>query len=110
MAPSLRDLPYEERLPRLKLSTLEKRRKREDFIAVYKASKGLEKIGREDLFVWNNRNIKGHEKKLKRTACKRDKKKKYSFPYRSIETWNKLDAEVINTRNVHDFKSKLDNK
>ena len=33
--------------------------------------------------------------------------KKYSFPYRSIEACNKVDAEVINGRNIHDFKSKL---
>ena len=51
MAPSLSDLPYEERLSRLKLPTLEKIREKGDFIAVYRASKGLEKIDREDLFV-----------------------------------------------------------
>ena len=38
-----------------------------------------------------------------------ERKKIYSFPYRSIEAWNKLDAEMINARNIHDFKSKLDN-
>ena len=43
MAPSLRNLPYEERLSRLKLPTLEKRRERGDFIVVYRASKDLEK-------------------------------------------------------------------
>ena len=31
--------------------------------------------------------------------------KKYSFPYRSIEAWNKLDAEVINAININYFKS-----
>ena len=46
MIPSLRDLPYEERV-----STLEKRRERRDIIAVYKASKGLDKIDRDDLFL-----------------------------------------------------------
>ena len=60
-----------------------------------------------DLFVWIGRNTRGHKKKLKRTTCKRDIRK-YSFPYRSIEAWNKLDAEVINARNIHNFKSKLD--
>ena len=39
MAPSLRDLLYEERFSRLKLPTLEERREREDFIAVYRALK-----------------------------------------------------------------------
>ena len=43
MAPSLRNLSHEERLSRLKLPILEKRREREDFIAVYRASKDLKK-------------------------------------------------------------------
>ena len=51
MVPSLRDLPYEEKLSRLKLPTLEKRRERGDFIAVYRASKGLEKIERRFVCV-----------------------------------------------------------
>ena len=43
ITPSLRNLSYKERLSRLQLPTLEKRRERGDFIVVYKASKGLEK-------------------------------------------------------------------
>ena len=84
MAPSLRNLPYEERLSQLKLPTLEKRRKRTDFIAVYRASKDLEKIDKDDLFVWDDRTTRGHENKLQKTTCKRDIRK-YSFPYRSLE-------------------------
>ena len=37
MAPSLRNLAYEERLSRLKLPNIEKRRERKDFITVYRA-------------------------------------------------------------------------
>ena len=40
------------------LPTLEKRRERGDFIAVYRTSKGLEKFDRNDLFVWDNRTRK----------------------------------------------------
>ena len=46
--------------------------------------------------------IQGLEKKLKSTTWKT---KKHSFPGR----WNRLDAEVINARYIHNFKSKLDN-
>ena len=72
MAPSLRNLPYEERIVKLKLPTLEKRRERRDFIAVYRASKGLKKINRDNMFVWDDRTTRGHEKKLKKTTCKSD--------------------------------------
>lgn len=44
--------PYEDRQSRLKLPTLEEKRER-DFIAVYRASKELEKVDREALFVWD---------------------------------------------------------
>ena len=70
-----------------KLPTIKKKRERGDFIVVYRFSKGLEEISREDIFVWDDRNARGHEKKLKKTTCKRDIKK-YSFPYRCIEAWN----------------------
>ena len=70
MAPSQRNLPYEEIFSRLKLLTLEKRRERADFITVHRTSKGLEKIDSDDLFVWDDKTTRGHEKKLKRTTCK----------------------------------------
>ena len=57
--------------------------------------------------MWDDRTTTGHDKKLKRATYMRQKR--YSFPYRSIEAWNKLDTEVINARNIHEFKSKLDN-
>ena len=62
LAPSLSNLPYEERLSRLRLPTLEKRRERGDFKAVYRASKDLEEIDRDDLFVWDNRTTRETEK------------------------------------------------
>ena len=40
-------------------------------------------------------------------TCRRDVKK-YSFPHRSVEAWNSLDVEVVNARNIDDFKKKLD--
>ena len=69
----MRNLPYEERLSRVKLPTLEKRRERGDFTAVYGASKALGKIDRQDPFVWDDRTKRGSEKKLRRTTCMRQK-------------------------------------
>ncbi|MPC83993.1 hypothetical protein E2C01_078717 [Portunus trituberculatus] len=45
--------------------------------------------------------------KKKKNECRRDIKK-YSFPNRSIEIWSNLDETVVQARNIHDFKAKLD--
>ena len=46
MGPSLRDLPYKERISRLKLPIVGKKRERGDLIEVYGASKSLKNIDR----------------------------------------------------------------
>ena len=53
------------------------------------------------------RNLRGHKKKLQKEICLNDTKK-YSFPQRSIDTWNGLKEEVIIAKNVHELKEKLD--
>ena len=62
MVPSLRDRTYEERWEILELPTLEKRRERSDLIAVFRAMNGLERVDREDLFVWDRSVTRGHGK------------------------------------------------
>ena len=96
------------RIEILNLTTLEERRERGDLIAVFRAMKGLEKVDRDDLFVWNRRSTRAHGMKLRKTRCLRDIKK-YSFPYRIIDTWNGLDSEIVSAKNIHEFKMKLDN-
>ena len=108
MVPSLRDRPYEERLEILNLQTLKERRERGDLIAVFRAMKGLEKVDREDLFVWDRSATRGHGKKLKKSRCLRDIKK-YSFPYRTVDAWNGLEPEIVQAKSIHEFKMKLDN-
>ena len=107
MAPSMTDLTYEERLNRLGLTTLEERRKRGDLITVYKHMVGMEKLDRDDWIVWDEGEQRGHGKKLKKTRCRKDIKK-FSFPYRCVDDWNKLSEEVVKAKNVQAFKGKLD--
>ena len=68
----------------------------------------LEKVDRDDLIVQDERATRGHGKKLKKGACRRDIKK-YSFPYRTVDVWNALDREVVEAVTIHNFKMKLDN-
>ena len=50
---------------------------------------------------------RGHKYKLKKTKVPKEVKK-HSFPNRSLEIWNSLEEEVVGARNIHTFKSKLD--
>ncbi len=80
---TLKDHTYEERLEKLGLTTLERRRERGDLTALYRMPEGLEKLDREDLVVCDRIETRGSSKKLKKSICRRDIKK-YSFTYRSI--------------------------
>ena len=50
MVPTLRKLPYELRLQRLGLTTLERRRIRGDLIETFKILKDIEKVDKEQFF------------------------------------------------------------
>ncbi len=88
MASSLADLTYEESLDRLRLTTLEERRKRGDLITLYKYMQGIECLDRENVLVKDESELRDHDKKLKKTRCRKDIKK-YSFPYRCVDEWNR---------------------
>ncbi len=100
---SLRDYTYKERLERLDLTTLERRRERGDLIMIYRLQEGMENLDREDLMVCDYCGIRGNSKKLKKISCRRDVKK-YSFPHRSISTWNELDEEIVCAKSIHEFR------
>ena len=60
MIPSVRNLPYEVRLKKLGLWSLEDRRVRADLIEVYKIVYGLSPI-KFDTFFWNFHPVAGPE-------------------------------------------------
>ena len=77
-------------------------------ITMFKILHGVDTLDRGDLMTVAPSNyLRGHPKKVLRDACRSDVKK-YSFPYRSIETWNKLNAEVVCAVSVCQMKEKLD--
>ena len=63
MVGNLRDLPYEERLQTLKLSSLQHRRLRGDIIVMFKITHGLLKTSMEVPYS-NNPGLRGHQFKL----------------------------------------------
>ena len=70
----------------------------------------LEEKNRKELILRRKgdaRNLRGHKKKLQKGICLNGIKK-YSFPQRSIDTWNRLKEELIMAKNVHQLKEKLE--
>ena len=107
--PELEDLPYEERLKEMHLTTSRERRERGNLIIIYKLMNNLEETDRKDLILRRKgeaKNLRGHNKILHKGICLKDTKN-YSFSQRSIDTWNGLKEEVIMAKNVHQLKEKL---
>ena len=66
---------YEETFKTKTLNPSGKKGKNIYIIAVYIVLKGVEKVDREDLFVWDTKDIRGHEKVKKKTIVGGMKKK-----------------------------------
>ena len=81
MIPSLRDKPYEVRLNRLNLTTLETRRLRGDLIEVFKIFKGFDDIDLGIFFDLSKSRTRGHCLKLFKPGCRLDCRK-FAFSHR----------------------------
>jgi len=105
----LRNLSYEDRLQRLKLTTPEKRLLRGDLIETLKIMTAREKIDKHEFFESSNNaySSRGHEYKI---AVQRSRTVAPSafFSQHVITSWNKLPEEVINATSINMFKNRLD--
>jgi len=108
MFPELKFLPYEERLVKLGLWTLEERRNRADLIEVFKLVKGLIVNNPLDIFFEKSTNshLRGHSWKLNKRRCHMDLRK-YFFSVLVANRWNRLPQEAIDSTSVDVFKSRL---
>ena len=62
----------------------------------------------QTLFELNkDERTRGHNFKIKKEHCKIDIRKN-SFTFRVINQWNDLDDIVVNSKNVNEFKNRLD--
>lgn len=107
----IRNLPYEERLKRLKLPTLSYRRFRGDIIQVWKLIHGKEDLDYKHFFEKSNYTdhfIRGHSQHLKTKTSKRDIRRHF-FSVRVIAPWNKLTEDIVNAPSLNTLKNRLDN-
>ena len=102
---------YFNRLHILNLETLEERRIKTDLINLYKILNDLVEIDFKDLFKFSSHirpyNFRGHSKKLLPSKFSGTTIRHNFFLNRTIPTWNNLPEEIINTRDINDFKNKL---
>ena len=105
--PELRNLSYSERLQELNIPTLLYRRKRADMIHVFKIMKGIDDVPIEDFFQVADSSTRGHSLKLYKPRFSKSVRQ-HSFSVRIIEEWNSLPEDVVSTKSVIQFKTKLD--
>ena len=103
----LKNLPYPERLKKLKLPSLEHRRLRGDMIEVYKYMNGHYNTEKPRLEKAATVHLRGHPNKLKKLRCKREVRKNF-FANRVHDTWNSLPENVVMAPSINAFKNRLD--
>jgi hypothetical protein len=106
LLPSIRHLPYHERLEYLQLQSLETRRLRADLILLYQIVHGGV-CGLDDLFDAGNQGTRGHFFKLKAKVAPKLMCRQNFFSNRVVNAWNGLPAEVVAAPSVGVFKMRL---
>lgn len=100
MIPGMKDVPYEERLRRLHLWSLEERRNRADVIEVFKMFKGYSDISPLQFFEMAPAvNTRGHSMKLQKKYSNLDLRK-YFFSERVVRYWNGLSQECVSAESI----------
>ena len=108
LIPSLRSKPYEDRLRELNLFSLSKRRLRGKLIECFKILKGFNNVDIKNYFTLapllptrgNGLKLRGHRSNLDST--------KYFFTNDIVDEWNKLPENIIQSKTINTFKTKLD--
>ena len=106
LVPRLRDEPYETRLQRQKLPSLQYRRVRGDMIELFKHITGIYRVD-ADYIKLDNNITRGHDKRLKKQRASKIVRRNF-LTFRATNTWNSLPQEVVAAPILNTFKARLD--
>ncbi len=106
---SIRDLPYEERLRKLRLPTLTYRRCRGDMIQVFKYLHSMYTCSSAllPLHQSEGRTTRGHSLKLLKPSPRLRSRQAF-FTQRFVNLWNSLPESAVTAPTVNSFKNRLD--
>ena len=105
---AIRHLPYEARLKKLKLISIEQRLRRGDLIETYKIVTNKVSVDPTEFFKHSeDSRTRGHSLKLEMRCCNLKKCSKF-FSNRVVAMWNQLPSEVTSAQTVNCFKNRLD--
>ena len=106
--PGYARMPYEERLKRLELWTLEERRNRNDLVEVYKILNNLTSSpALRAMFRFSEEGrTRGHHMKLMKNRCNLEIRRHF-FSERVINRWNSLPLNVVASGSLNVFKKEL---
>ena len=109
--PSLKNIPYQQRLKILKLPSIQYRRLRGDMIFLYKLINNRPNF--DKLFTLRNETnlglheSRGHPFTIIHNRCNKNNRKNF-FVNRVTNDWNSLTLEIVSAPNINIFKNKLD--
>ena len=104
-----KSLNYQDRLTRLKITSLEVRRVRGDLIQFYKILKKFEKVNFASGLNFSISNYSNRRNVYKLTKELIKKCTPTFHTKRIVNIWNKLPSNVVQAKNLNCFKSMLDN-
>ena len=110
LIPELKDLTYMyiERLKDLKLPSLAHRRRLGDMIQTFKIIKGFEDISDDNFFkLCKVSTTRGHSLKLEKKLRCKTRVRQQPSSQRIINEWNSLPEQVVPSKDVRDFKSRI---
>ena len=111
IVPGFQKIEYSERLKRLDLLSLEKRRRRGDLIQMYKLAKKIETLQVKNLPGLNQKDVNFRSNHLRLEREINVNSSRFNFLYNRVANdWNQLTDEIVDAKNLNAFKNMIDNK